>query len=819
MGSPPAEDGDVVRLPGPSARLNPFAFPSETDFRFAQLIAAVLGASLILLTTLYNTLPWTWEWKRERYAACTAEVQAAYSSRSTADYVAATAAMGDCTAPVDRAEAAWIVAGGALIVFLAGVVYWQLPPWKLRRDGLVPLTEDDDPEMLAHLKAMSREAGLDRPPEFVLDPLRTTVNGVAFGRRGRYYVAMSGGLAVQYHTNRPVFRAVVLHELAHLRNRDVDKTYLAIATGAAFLVVVLVPYTVGLVLRGAAGSWDWVLHLGWRAVALALLVYLSLSAVLRAREFYADVRASLWDGPEGALRAVLGTQREAVVARWLGWKRAFRTHPSPALRRRVLDDTRPLFRMGPWEALGAGVATTVAFQDVAHLLSLVIPMWGAILRPLGSALVFAPLAVGVIGLGIWRRAFMALADRVPVRGVTRLACAMWVGLVIGQNLSFASFAVSRGEVTLPMPTAAVPLTGAGAAWFGVMWHALLLVGLVVFVRWIAAGASAWLEVSVGRSPRTAYRIGLALASVLLAVWMALLFFVDAMRIAGGDARLLATLAPEAEELGVPISATRALLASLGYDLSTIAVLHLFMALGTAALVLVSPVAAVALVCSWAYPLAAWTYRRRRHEHAPWSILDSGDVPLPLTHGEVLRPGFALVVGGVVGATSGAVLILVSALVLTAPASSTSDLFVLWMLLGQPLISLVAQVVAAGIVAFRVRRLPVVHASFAGFVTGTVAGLCVLGFGLRVWGADDPGFAMTLAWAAAGWAINVGGVIVLAFAAGIAAIKHVFASNGAHHRHDGRYDAGRSQTERSPLASAPGGALARAGAEPLPTQVV
>ena len=41
--------------------------------------------------------------------------------------------------------------------------------------------------------------------------------------------------------------------------------------------------------------------IGWRIVPLAALVYLTGAAILRARELYADVRASVWDGPDGAL--------------------------------------------------------------------------------------------------------------------------------------------------------------------------------------------------------------------------------------------------------------------------------------------------------------------------------------------------------------------------------------------------------------------------------------------------------------------------------------------------------------------------------------
>jgi hypothetical protein len=121
------------------------------------------------------------------------------------------------------------------------------------------------------------------------------------------------------------------------------------------------------------------------------------------------------------------------------------------------------------------------------------------------------------------------------------------------------------------------------------------------------------------------------------------------------------------------------------------------------------------------------------------------------------------------------------LVVNAPAATMTDLFLPWMLIGQPLISLMAQLIAATIVAFGVRRLPVVHALFASFVTGAAAALCVAGFSVSEWGASDPGFALTVAWAAAGWAINAGGVAALCVAAGVAGLTHAFSAGGESRR--------------------------------------
>src|SRR5262249_56113988 len=66
--------------------------------------------------------------------------------------------------------------------------------------------------------------------------------GLAFGLPGRRFVAISGGLATKLWTDPGVFRAVVLHELAHLRNGDVDKTYATVAVWWSFVATALLPF-------------------------------------------------------------------------------------------------------------------------------------------------------------------------------------------------------------------------------------------------------------------------------------------------------------------------------------------------------------------------------------------------------------------------------------------------------------------------------------------------------------------------------------------------------------------------------------------------
>src|SRR5688500_14438411 len=170
----PAAAGGAAVPTTVAPRLNPFAFPPETDFRFGQLMVATVGASLIIFTTLYNSVPATWEWKSAYYARCAAEARASYPVPSGNDLVSMQAMMGQCTAPADRREAAWLGGGALLIALITGLVYWLLPGLKIRRDGLVPVAAEDDPELVTYLTALCEEAGLKEAPRFVWDPLNLT---------------------------------------------------------------------------------------------------------------------------------------------------------------------------------------------------------------------------------------------------------------------------------------------------------------------------------------------------------------------------------------------------------------------------------------------------------------------------------------------------------------------------------------------------------------------------------------------------------------------------------------------------------------------
>ena len=107
-------------------------------------------------------------------------------------------------------------------------------------------------------------------------------------------------LILRYDTDRAGVRAVVLHELAHLRNRDVGKTYLTIAIWWAFVATALLPFVALVVhpalfytplrwsLRRFDGHWAQVGYQVGSVLVLTAVVYLTRNAILRTRETHAD---------------------------------------------------------------------------------------------------------------------------------------------------------------------------------------------------------------------------------------------------------------------------------------------------------------------------------------------------------------------------------------------------------------------------------------------------------------------------------------------------------------------------------------------------
>jgi Zn-dependent protease with chaperone function len=693
-------------------RLNPFAFPSDTDFRFLLLIVSVLGASLFIYRAVYFSIPSTRDYWFNTINRCweiNPDFPTDLAGFADPQYVAARIAFEECKAPAERANAAWTLGGVFLLLIVAGLIYWTFPLRKIRRDQLVPLS-DDAPDVVDYLTKLSRGAKLSSLPTFLWNPLNPTSGGLAFGRLGKYYVSLTGGLVTQFYKDPPAFRAVMLHELAHLRNADVDKTYFAVAVWQAFLIAALLPFLVTLV----GNEWAYVISQLWRVLALAALVYLMRNAVLRTRELYADVRASIWDGPEGALSRVLESLPRPKESRR---SIAFQLHPDLVTRRQVLEDPGRLFPMRFGDAFATGIAAAIALPDLISLMTAL--RTGASspgIESLGGVLVVAPLVVGVVGLGVWRTTFAALARGEGPRNTVYLGVGLGIGILLGLIFSFNS------AVRLATTEA---LSGSELLFY-IAWGALLLISLAFFLWWIAAGASAWLEVAVvNKSPRAFYLLGLTTAGGVLAIWLGLLFYIRGL----GSAVIYVLVSP----------------------------------LGTLWSIVQHPFTLLLMVSLWAFPLAAW-FGRRRVASAPgsgWAFLGSPPQEPVLMRQAPFRLGLALTVGLIVGFVFCGLLLLtrIAVRISLPEAVRNTDDFRLGFFVTQIAVAALMQAGAAALVAAWVQRLGAIHGLFSAFVAGCVMTVGLLVLNIAFGGTLDPPFI----WFTFSQVVNEGGLLAIPIA--------------------------------------------------------
>ncbi|MDT0267385.1 M48 family metalloprotease [Streptomyces sp. DSM 44915] len=317
----------------------------------------------------------------------------------SAEYVA-------CTAD-EVSLALWCGLVATAVVVLAAVLTgWALPAWRTR-GGRLPAVSPAAPtpvpdllgtwppsglppfavprrgpvELPARLAELVERSGLPRHrvPEFVINPSASAASAVAFGRPGRSVVCLNAGL-VKLRSKRPeVFDAVVTHELAHVRNRDVGLAWFTFLFWRFFAALVLVPFVAvqGWLLlesellgaerdfwpEAAPGVGDTLI-----GVALAAGVALVRSATLRQRELVADLDAvALGAEPrvwaERADAQPRPDSRRAAVARAL--RELGRPHPPWEERAGILS-TGPVWYGGG--GCGAVVLYLVAALTTAHLL-------------------------------------------------------------------------------------------------------------------------------------------------------------------------------------------------------------------------------------------------------------------------------------------------------------------------------------------------------------------------------------------------------------------------------------------------------------------
>jgi Zn-dependent protease with chaperone function len=661
-------------------RLNPFPFPSDTGLRFGLLLVFILCGSFGLYGDLWQVFHVSGD---QAANACTSRAFSQMlssekgidpQSQSSANKFAEETIreISHCSQLLEP-KVKWQIGGVLLTIGLSLVIYWFFPALKIWRERLLPLSAEDLPELATELKALCEKARLSPCPSFVWNPLKIDLPS-AFGRCRRYYVTLSGGFIIRFfYSDRDAFRAIILHELAHIRSADVDKTYFTIASSIAFVPVVLAPaaavlFWPGLSLRFAS-------DILFQILSSTALIVLSGLAVLRGREYYADVRASVWDGTLANLDRVLNAFPPPKPSRW---RKVFQFHPSPTERQQTLRDTCSLFHLSFWDAFGIGIACSVAVDTVQGASFLMFAPHASQLQAfkllylaveLGVPLCFMLIAVGVVGIAVWKETFARLTRGQRKYDTGRLGLALGLGYVFSNVASAVLFTTDKAFRPSAAPMLAFAVYGSG----------ILLIALFLIFRWLAATVSAWLELTLqDSSPLPTLITSIAAAIGLVVAWIGVGAF------------------------------TSILLVLYRKQLS----IYFYILTFGSAICLSSAIA-------WAFPLVAWFWRKRATSAPPstWAFLDGEfDVPKQLP----LRPDLAMKIG--VGASLIFCLALASVrfgfhlpshTVKSIEEAYGGDMVGLIILAPAAILQAVAAAFAAG----RIARLGALHGAFAAFVAG------------------------------------------------------------------------------------------------------
>jgi Zn-dependent protease with chaperone function len=352
-----------------------------------------------------------------------------------------------------------------VLIVVAGAIFLAQPWWSRRRKHLTELAGADSADLVRRLEGVRQRAGTG-PVVWLLQPLNARLSAFAFGRPGRRFVAVSGGAAVAAVREPAAFEAVILHELAHIKNRDIDQTYLALAIWRAFVVVALLPLAVVLIVSRVLGEPQLLI---WRMAVLALIVYSLRNAILRSREFDADARA--WQIDSGiALDTVLADlpARTGRQAWHLGWK-----HPSGRDRVAALADPAPLFRFRFWDGLGIGLVAALgaaATHEIVTLLSTTVGVHWVV-----PAIIFAAFAGPALTVAMWRRQL-----REPDTGLVKGWAA---GLGLGLGLAVGPVIVPLAAYSQALAPDHPSLASVGVL---AVWIVLVVLIFTPFPVWVGA---------------------------------------------------------------------------------------------------------------------------------------------------------------------------------------------------------------------------------------------------------------------------------------------------------------------------------------------
>jgi heat shock protein HtpX len=204
-------------------------------------------------------------------------------------------------------------AGAIIALVIAGVmnffVYWFSDKLALRMAGAKEVTREEEPHLHAMVEEVALLAGVPKPKVFVVD--NESPNAFATGRNPEHaVVAVTTGIR-RILSDREL-RAVIGHEIGHVKNRDILISTVAatIAGAISYLQTMLIWGQI----FGGRDRGGGLLALG-AAIIAAIAAGILQMAISRTREFAADKSGAEYTHDPESLAAALAKLHNGVQTR------------------------------------------------------------------------------------------------------------------------------------------------------------------------------------------------------------------------------------------------------------------------------------------------------------------------------------------------------------------------------------------------------------------------------------------------------------------------------------------------------------------------
>lgn len=249
----------------------------------------------------------------------------------------------------------------AFFVLSLTVTFYIFHPWRQSRAFGAAELLDNDSATAQRISELATKIGIS-PPRLLVDKNILHVDAIAFGFVGRRTVLLGRGLQLLRAKRPSEFDVRIAHELAHIKNRDIDFGYVAQAMVDATKVLMslcLLAWCVTFIqsslhtwtlwkpylslgytwfylakLFGAL-SWHFItlnsLTLFWTLPIWAVLIVLEHRSFLRSREFYADIAAC----NSISVAALASAVRQRSLGGSNVFYELFSAHPTPNARLEV----------------------------------------------------------------------------------------------------------------------------------------------------------------------------------------------------------------------------------------------------------------------------------------------------------------------------------------------------------------------------------------------------------------------------------------------------------------------------------------------------